>query len=186
MQKIICGYLLAIACFFNHSQVLAEEYCWQEKDGSWRYSSTPKLGSDIEQDKIHMENCIKKRTIDERIISHYKGDDLLPPPSDNLPNPNANLEASDNFAPTSNDPKITETVYNDQQKALEDRLKQEEQARKAQNAKYCEDMRTQLAQLRTVSRLTVTEPNGEVRRIDEEERKTKIANAEQSIADNCN
>jgi|GEM_PF-1749673 len=187
MQKIIYGSLLVIAFSFNHTYVLAQyakyEYCWEE-NGNWYYSSTPRPGSNVDKDKIYQENCDRKRRINEKTLPYYRGAAVPTKTPSNLPN-NEDPELNP-IEPSSTDPRINETVYNEQQRELEAKMQQQEQANKAQNAQYCESMRTQLAQLRTVSRLTVTEPNGEIRKIDDNERKEKIANAEQAIAENCN
>jgi len=50
--------------------------------------------------------------------------------------------------------------------------------------RYCETLRTNLAQLENNPRVRVEE-NGEVRRITEEERQSRIAEAKQKIGENC-
>ncbi|MCY1281859.1 hypothetical protein D9M68_356250 [compost metagenome] len=71
------------------------------------------------------------------------------------------------------------------QKAVDEKVKQEVASQEAERKKYCEGMRTNLAQLRNNPRLRVTEDSGEVRRIDEDERQNRIREAEKAIQDNC-
>ena len=55
----------------------------------------------------------------------------------------------------------------------------------AERKKYCESVRTNLAQLQNNPRLR-TEVNGEQVRLGEDQRQVKIAEAQKSIKDNCN
>jgi hypothetical protein len=58
-------------------------------------------------------------------------------------------------------------------------------AKEAERKKYCEEVRTNLAQLQNNPRLRM-EVEGEVRRLSEEERQARIAETQKSITDNCN
>jgi hypothetical protein len=71
------------------------------------------------------------------------------------------------------------------QKAINEKVKKEVAEREEQIKKYCEVTRTNLAQLQNNPRLT-TEVNGEVRRMTEEERQSKIAENQKGITENCN
>ncbi len=50
--------------------------------------------------------------------------------------------------------------------------------------KYCEDVRTNLAQLQNNPRVRV-DVDGELRRLSEEERQSRISETQKSIAENC-
>lgn len=73
----------------------------------------------------------------------------------------------------------------DPQRAIDDKVKQEVAEQEAQRQKYCTDLRTNLAQLRNNPRLRVTEDNGESRRLNQEERQSRIAETEKAIEDGC-
>ncbi|WP_103103055.1 DUF4124 domain-containing protein [Pseudomonas sp. LFM046] len=71
------------------------------------------------------------------------------------------------------------------QKAIDEKVKAEVASQEAERRKYCENVRTNLAQLQNNPRLRA-EVNGEVRRLDENERQSRIKEAEKAIRDNCN
>jgi len=170
MRKIILGLVLLMACFnlYADENDTNVKYCWKE-NGVAKYSHLPRPNSTPEQREIHKVNCKRRglapkfstESVETRSSSPSPTIANLPPPS----NP---------------------SIYNDpEQKELDAKYKQRENELKQQNAGACKNMREQLAQLRNVSRLTVTEPNGEIRRVSDEERQAKIAEAEQNIAKNC-
>jgi hypothetical protein len=70
------------------------------------------------------------------------------------------------------------------QKAIDEKVKKEVAEREEKMQKYCEVTRTNLAQLQNNPRLTA-EVDGEVRRLTEEERQSKIAESKKGIAENC-
>lgn len=70
------------------------------------------------------------------------------------------------------------------QKAIDAKVKQDVAAQEAELKKYCESVRTNLAQLQNNPRLR-TEVNGEMRRLSEDERQAKIAESEKAIQANC-
>jgi hypothetical protein len=72
-----------------------------------------------------------------------------------------------------------------EQQAIDAKVKQQVAKDAAENKKYCESVRTNLAQLQNNPRLR-TEINGEQVRLGEDERQAKIAEAQKSIKDNCN
>lgn len=85
------------------------------------------------------------------------------------------------------EPKAATTFDNDSdpdQEAIERKVKQEVAAKEVERKKYCETVRTNLAQLENNPRVRV-EVDGEVRRLKEEERQQRIGEAKQAIADNC-
>ena len=77
-----------------------------------------------------------------------------------------------------------ESISDPEQAAINEKVKQEVAAKEAERKKYCESVRTNLAQLENNPRVRV-EMEGEVRRLTEEERQQRISEAKQSIADNC-
>lgn len=77
----------------------------------------------------------------------------------------------------------TGSVQGDQ-KAIESKVKKQIAVQEAKRAKYCEDVRTNLVQLQNNPRLR-EEVKGEVRRLTEEERQTRMAENEKAIKDNC-
>ncbi|MBD2838720.1 DUF4124 domain-containing protein [Pseudomonas sp. JM0905a] len=71
------------------------------------------------------------------------------------------------------------------QKAIDEKVKAEVATQEAERRKYCDNIRTNLAQLQNNPRLR-TEVNGEMRRLSEEERQSRIKDAEKAISENCN
>lgn len=70
------------------------------------------------------------------------------------------------------------------QKAIDAKVKIQIADQEAKRAKYCEDVRTNLAQYQNNPRIH-EEVKGEVRRLTEEERQARIAETEKTIKDNC-
>ncbi|NQD96241.1 DUF4124 domain-containing protein [Pseudomonas sp. CrR25] len=77
-----------------------------------------------------------------------------------------------------------ESIADPEQAAINEKVKQEVAAKEAERKKYCESVRSNLAQLENNPRLRL-EVDGEVRRLSEEERQQRIGETKQSIADNC-
>lgn len=96
-----------------------------------------------------------------------------------LPAPKAAAAEAPKAAPT------FESIANPEQAAIDAKVKQDVAAKEAERKKYCEDVRTNLAQLQNNPRLRM-EVDGEVRRLSEEERQSRIAETQKSINDNCN
>lgn len=71
------------------------------------------------------------------------------------------------------------------QQSIDRKVKQQVAEQEAERKRYCETMRTNLAQLQNNPRVRVEE-NGETRRITEEERQARIAETRDKIAENCN
>ncbi|MCO6060187.1 DUF4124 domain-containing protein [Pseudomonas sp. MOB-449] len=70
------------------------------------------------------------------------------------------------------------------QKAIDEKVKAEVATQNAERRKYCDTVRTNLAQLQNNPRLRA-DVNGETRRLSEEERQSRIKEAEKAISDNC-
>lgn len=81
-------------------------------------------------------------------------------------------------------PATFDSAADPEQEAIERKVKQQIAAQEAERKKYCESVRTNLAQLENNPRVRV-ETDGEMRRLNEEERQQRIGEAKQAIADNC-
>lgn len=77
------------------------------------------------------------------------------------------------------------TPLDPEQAAIDKQVKKQVAAQEAERKKYCENARTNLAQLENNPRVRV-ETDGEVRRLGEDERQERIAELKKSIAENCN
>lgn len=86
-------------------------------------------------------------------------------------------------APAEPDP-ATAQQPDPEQAAIDEKVKADVAAQEAERRKYCENARTNLAQLENNPRLRIEE-EGEVRRIDENERQERIAELKKSIGENC-
>ncbi len=71
------------------------------------------------------------------------------------------------------------------QQSIDRKVKQQVAEQETERKRYCETMRTNLAQLQNNPRVRVEE-NGETRRITEEERQARITETRDKIAENCN
>ncbi|WP_137820430.1 DUF4124 domain-containing protein [Pseudomonas sp. 2FG] len=81
-------------------------------------------------------------------------------------------------------PKLDSQIEADKQKAIDDKVKKDVATQETERKKYCETVRTNLAQLQNNPRLRA-EVNGETRRLTEEERQGRITESEKAIAENC-
>lgn len=77
-----------------------------------------------------------------------------------------------------------ESIADPEQAAIDEKVKQDVAAKEVERKKYCEDVRTNLSQLENNPRVRM-EVEGEIRRLSEEERQKRIAEAQKAIADNC-
>ena len=77
-----------------------------------------------------------------------------------------------------------ESIADPEQAAFDKKAKEEVAAKEAERKKYCEDVRTNLAQLENNPQIRV-EVDGEVRRLGEDERQQRITEAKKAIAENC-
>ncbi|WP_217475107.1 DUF4124 domain-containing protein [Stutzerimonas stutzeri] len=71
-----------------------------------------------------------------------------------------------------------------EQHEIDRKVKQQVAEQEAERKRYCVTLRTNLAQLQNNPRVRVEE-EGEVRRLNEEERQARIAETQQKIADTC-
>ena len=77
-----------------------------------------------------------------------------------------------------------DSIADPQQEAINEQVRKDVAAKEAERQKYCEAQRTNLAQLENNPRVRI-EVEGEVRRLSEEERQTRMADARKAITDNC-
>lgn len=77
-----------------------------------------------------------------------------------------------------------QSIADPEQAAIDEQVKREIAAKEVERKKHCESVRTNLAQLENNPRVRVEEA-GEVRRLTEEERQQRIAEAKKSITSNC-
>lgn len=81
-------------------------------------------------------------------------------------------------------PAEAETTGEAEQRDIERQVKKQVAEQEAQRQQYCTTLRTNLAQLQNNPRVRVEE-EGEVRRLNEEERQARILEAKQKIAETC-
>ena len=82
-------------------------------------------------------------------------------------------------------PAVQENDAEPDQRTIDRKVKQQVAAQEAERKRYCETLRTNLAQLQNNPRVRVEE-NGETRRVTEEERQARISETRDKIAENCN
>ena len=77
-----------------------------------------------------------------------------------------------------------EELLDPEQAAIDKKVKEDVAKQEAERRQYCENARTNLAQLENNPRLRI-EDGGEVRRIDENERQERITELKKSIDETC-
>jgi hypothetical protein len=98
-----------------------------------------------------------------------------------VPKPRPSLPRLDSEQP---EPAPVKSTPVGDQKAIDEKVKADVATQEAERRKYCETVRTNLAQLQNNPRLRA-EVDGEVRRLREEERQSRIKDAEKAISENC-
>ncbi|MNQ64259.1 hypothetical protein D3C85_786750 [compost metagenome] len=98
-----------------------------------------------------------------------------------VPKPRPGLPRLDSEQP---EPAPAKSTPVGDQKAIDEKVKADVATQEAERRKYCETVRTNLAQLQNNPRLRA-EVDGEVRRLGEEERQSRIKDAEKAISENC-
>lgn len=113
--------------------------------------------------------------VDAQGVTHF---DAQPPPGQ----PSTTLQT-----PSSPPPKPAALpgsgVLGDQ-KAIDDKVKQQVADQQAQLKQFCQQARTNLAQLQNNPRLR-EEVEGQMRRLDDTQRQERIVEAQKQIAENC-
>ncbi len=115
--------------------------------------------------------------VDAQGVTHFGA---LPPEGQQATSVNTTIAP----APAAIPAKLPQVGVDEEQQAIDEKVKKEVAAKEAERKQYCEKMRTNLAQLENNPRLR-EEVNGEVRRLDENERQKRIAEAKKAIAENC-
>jgi len=88
---------------------------------------------------------------------------------------------------TAEEPKAAptfESIADPEQAAIDAKVRQEVAAKEVELKKYCADVRTNLAQLQNNPRLRM-DVDGEMRRLNEDERQSRINEAQKAITENC-
>ncbi|MCY1433681.1 hypothetical protein D9M71_497170 [compost metagenome] len=98
-----------------------------------------------------------------------------------VPKPRPSLPRLDSEQP---EPAVPRSTPVGDQKAIDEKVKADVAAQEAERRKYCETIRTNLAQLQNNPRLRA-EVDGEMRRLGEEERQSRIKDSEKAISENC-
>lgn len=117
--------------------------------------------------------------VDAQGITHFTaqppqtGQASLVPPAKQPPTPAPTVTTAS--PPQDSDPT---------QADIDARVRKEVAAKEKERADYCVTVRTNLAQLRNNPRLRM-DVNGEMRRVSEDERQAKIAEAEKAIGEHC-
>lgn len=78
----------------------------------------------------------------------------------------------------------TDSEADKEQKAIDNKVKQDVAKQEAERKQFCQTVRTNLSQLQNNPRLRA-EVGGETRRLTEEERQARIAENEKAIRENC-
>ncbi|NKQ12256.1 DUF4124 domain-containing protein [Pseudomonas sp. SST3] len=81
-------------------------------------------------------------------------------------------------------PTAPESSGESEQREIDRQVKKEVAEQKVERQRYCTTLRTNLAQLQNNPRVRVEE-EGEMRRLNEEERQTRISETQQKIAETC-
>ena len=115
--------------------------------------------------------------VDAQGVTHFGAQ---PPEGQQATSVNTTIAPAPAAIPT----KLPQVGVDEEQQAIDEKVKKEVAAKEAERKQYCEKMRTNLAQLENNPRLR-EEVNGEVRRLDENERQKRIAEAKKAIAENC-
>lgn len=77
------------------------------------------------------------------------------------------------------------TTGDTEQRAIDQKVKKQVAEQEAERQRYCTTLRTNLAQLQNNPRVRV-EKDGEMRRLNEEERQERISDTQKKIGDTCN
>ena len=117
--------------------------------------------------------------VDAQGITHFSAQ---PPQGQAAPTMNTVTQTP---KPAAAEPDASESSASlvDQEK-IDRKVKQQVAEQEAERKRYCETLQTNLAQLQNNPRVRVEE-NGEVRRLKEEERQSRIAETKQKIEENC-
>ena len=82
-------------------------------------------------------------------------------------------------------PKLDSQIAEDEQRAIDERVKTEVAMQEANRKKICTMLRTNLSQLKNNPRVRIEESAGQMRRLTEDERQVRIKDTEKGISANC-
>lgn len=121
--------------------------------------------------------------VDEKGLTHF---DANPPQGRTATRINTVISQPTAEKPAAlTSPVINSTSGDAEQNAIDAKVKQQVAEQVAERKKYCESVRTNLAQLQNNPHLRM-EVNGEQVRLGEDQRQAKIADAQKAIKTNCN
>ncbi|MBA1232834.1 DUF4124 domain-containing protein [Pseudomonas viridiflava] len=116
--------------------------------------------------------------VDAQGITHF---DAQPPAGKEAQQINVQTPVPASRSPSSSAPERSDAA---EQRAVDDKVKGQLKAQEAKLEENCENLRTNLAQLRNNPRVR-EQVGGEVRRLTEENRKTRIEETEKAISEYC-
>lgn len=116
--------------------------------------------------------------VDAQGVTHF---DAQPPAGQ----PSQEIESQKPVTPPPPAPTTAQPDSNQEQQAIDAKVKKQVAAQEARRKEYCELQRTNLAQLQNNPRVR-EEVNGEFKRFTEEERQARIVEIKKAIDDTCN
>jgi hypothetical protein len=120
--------------------------------------------------------------VDDKGVTHFTAN---PPQGQTATSINTTIAQPKAAAPSAKVTNPAQKSGDEEQKAIDSKVKQQVAEQEAERTKYCESVRTNLAQLQNNPRL-LENVNGEQVRIDEDQRQAKIAEAQKAIDKDCN
>ncbi|WP_236211548.1 DUF4124 domain-containing protein [Metapseudomonas otitidis] len=156
-RMIFAGLVLALST----SAMAGQVYKWVDAQGVTHFGAQPPQGQDSTQ------------------VSTGKAEPKEPKASFENPYPVLNKAEEPAKAPAQAKP-----ASEDEQKAIDEKVKKDVAKQEAERKEYCTQLRTNLAQMQNNPRLRV-EDKGEVRRLTEEERQSRLKVTQKAIAENC-
>jgi hypothetical protein len=120
--------------------------------------------------------------VDDKGITHFGAN---PPQGQSATSINTTIAQPKTPSPDAKPAATLENSGDADQLAIDAKVKQQVAKDAAERKKYCDSVRTNLAQLQNNPRLRA-EVNGEQVRLSEDDRQARIAEAQKAIKDNCN
>jgi hypothetical protein len=120
--------------------------------------------------------------VDDKGITHFGAN---PPQGQSATSINTTIAQPKTPSPDAKPAAMLENSGEADQQAIDAKVKQQVAKDTAERKKYCDSVRTNLAQLQNNPRLRA-EVNGEQVRLSEDDRQARIAEAQKAIKDNCN
>ena len=120
--------------------------------------------------------------VDDKGITHFGAN---PPQGQSATSINTTIAQPKTPSPDAKPAAMPENSGDTDQQAVDAKVKQQVAKDAAERKKYCDSVRTNLAQLQNNPRLRA-EVNGEQVRLSEDDRQARITEAQKAIKDNCN